>query len=132
MGNITNIDEIIADARAEEEAKKATAKEELTNALTRSFTDAFNSKMDAKKREVVVDLDEYVQLKHLEYDYARIIDAISRSFGLNYRHEELRINDEESILIAFKALYPAEFEKLEEEKVSEWLAEHPNGEDEDE
>lgn len=111
MEKITNIEELIADAKAEEEVRREQAKEELTNTLTKSFTDAFKAKMGAT---VNVDVTEYVYLKQIEADYNRIMGAIERSFGPNYDNTKARIDDGDIILDVYKALYPAEFEEIQE------------------
>lgn len=110
MEKITNIEELIADAKAEEEAKKA-VQDDLTNALMKSFTANLNKGAEEKNNggSVTISLSEYVELKQIESDFNRLFDAIVRSFELNYNHEDIRV-DGDIVKDIFKALYPEEYE----------------------
>ena len=111
MEKITNIEELIADAKAEEEVKREQVQDELTNALMKSFTANLNKGAEEKNNggSVTISLSEYVELKQIESDFNRLFDAIVRSFELNYNHEDIRV-DGDIIKDVFKALYPAEYE----------------------
>jgi hypothetical protein len=128
MEKITNIEELIADAKAEEEVRREQVHDDLTNALMRSFTANLNKDAESKGASVTVSLAEYVQLKQMELDYARLFSAIIESFGLSYRHDHLIISKEDSILQTFKVLHAEEFKELEQDMVDEWNKEHPDGE----
>lgn len=127
MEKITNIEELIADAKAEEEAKKA-VQDDFTNALMKTVTANLNKEAESKSTSVTVSLAEYVQLKKIELDYDRLFYAIIDSFGLGYRHDHLIISKEDSILQTFKVLHAEEFKDLEQNMVDEWNKEHPDGE----
>lgn len=94
------------------------------------MTDIENFIAEAKKEEakepkirpfnkvVSVDLQEYLELKQMEIDFARIMGAIVESFGLSWDKEELAIKREEKIVDVVKVLYPelckTQFERLKE------------------
>ena len=110
MEKITNIEELIADAKAEEEVNK-TAQDDLTEAFMRKFAADLNKGAEEKTKggAVTIPLAEYVELKQMESDYDRLFSAIVRSLGLNYNHEDIRV-DGDIIKDTFKALYPEEYE----------------------
>jgi Fe-S cluster assembly iron-binding protein IscA len=133
MEKITNIEELIADAKAEEEVRREQVQDDLTNALMRSFTANLNKDAESKGAEskgarVTVSLAEYVQLKQMELDYARLFSAIIESFGLSYHNDHLIISKDDIILQTFKVLHAEEFKELEQDMVDEWNKEHPDGE----
>lgn len=109
MGKITDIEELIANAKAEEEVNK-TAQDDLTEAFMRKFAADLNKGAEEKTKggAVTIPLAEYVELKQLESDFTRLYEAIERSFELNYNHEDMRA-DGEIIKDVFKALYPVEY-----------------------
>lgn len=110
MEKITNIEELIADAKAEEEVNK-TAQDDLTEAFMRKFAADLNKGAEEKTKggAVTIPLAEYVELKQMESDYDRLFSAIVRSLELNYNHEDIRV-DGDIIKDTFKALYPEEYE----------------------
>jgi hypothetical protein len=138
MEKITNIEELIADAKAEEEVRREQVQDDLTNALMRSFTANLNKDAESKGAEskgaesngarVTVSLAEYVQLKQMELDYDRLYSAIVESFGLSYHNDHLIISKDDIILQTFKVLHAEEFKELEQDMVDEWNKEHPDGE----
>lgn len=127
MEKITNIEELIADAKAEEEAKNA-VQDDFTNALMKTVTANLNKEAESKGASVTVSLAEYVQLKQMELDYTRLFSAIMESFGLSYRHDHLIISQDDIILQTFKVLHAEEFKELEQDMVDEWNKKHPDGE----
>ncbi len=129
MEKITNIEELIADAKAEEEVNK-TAQDDLTEAFMRKFAADLNKGAEEKTKggSVTIPLAEYVDLKQTELDYGRLFSAIIDSFGLSYRHDHLIISKEDSILQTFKVLEAEVFKDLEQDMVDEWNKEHPDGE----
>lgn len=110
MEKITNIEELIADAKAEEETKKA-VQDDLTEAFMRKFAADLNKGAEEKTKggAVTIPLAEYVELKQMESDFDRLFSAIERSLELNYNHEDIRV-DGDIIKDTFKALYPEEYE----------------------
>ena len=129
MEKITNIEELIADAKAEEETKKS-VQDDLTDAFMRKFAADLNKGAEEKTKggAVTIPLAEYVQLKQMELDYDRLFSAIMESFGLSYRHDHLIISQDDIILQTFKVLHAEEFKELEQDMVDEWNKEHPDGE----
>jgi len=133
MEKITNIEELIADAKAEEEVRREQVQDDLTNALMRSFTANLNKDAESKGTEskgasVTISLAEYVQLKQMELDYDRLYSAVMESFGLSYHNDHLIISKDDIILQTFKVLHAEEFKELEQDMVDEWNKEHPDGE----
>lgn len=99
------------------------------------MTDIENFIAEAKKEEakepkirpfnkvVSVDLQEYLELKQMETDFARIMGAIVESFGLSWNKEEISIRHEGKIMDVVKVLYPelckTHFERLKAEEAEE-------------
>lgn len=99
------------------------------------MTDIENFIAEAKKEEakepkirpfnkvVSVDLQEYLELKQMETDFARIMGAIVESFGLSWNKEEISIRHESKIMDVVKVLYPefckTHFERLKAEEEDE-------------
>ena len=106
--NITNLDEAIADARAEEEVAKANnIKDDFSKQLREGLKDALKVKNDEK---VSISLKEYVQLKQKETDLERILSAIVNNLELNYSGEHLRLGSGEDMANVFKVLYPEAYD----------------------
>ena len=99
MDNKINIDEMIADAIAEEEVKND----------NKGMFSKFN------EVEITIPLKEYLSLKLMSADFDRIMRGIMDSFGLNYNGESLRVNNGESITEVMNVLYPDIMENLYEE-----------------
>ena len=129
MEKITNIEELIADAKAEEDTKKA-VQDDLSEAFMRKFAADLNKGAEEKTKggAVTIPLAEYVDLKQTELDYGRLFSAIIDSFGLSYRHDHLIISKDDIILQTFMVLEAEVFNDLELDMVNEWNREHPDGE----
>jgi len=127
-GNI-EIEELIADARAEEEvaaeqeraAREEKAREDFRNTLREQLKDALKVRNDESK--VTIPLSEYVILKQKEADLDRILNALVDDIELNYSKDALRIRGGERAIEAIRVLYPdvydhllaAELERVEHE-----------------
>lgn len=104
-----NIDEVIADARAEEEVaqEKATDfRDALKDKLRETFT-------GAESTTVTIPLHEYITLTNRSLDLDRVLNAIMRSLRLGYNGEYLRLDDD-LVLNTFRALYPDVYAALYE------------------
>ena len=119
----TNIEEMIADAKAEEEVRveqEKAAREDFRDTLREHLKEAFKSPRESEK--VTISLQEYVILKQKEMDLDRILNNILDSFKLSYNNEYLRVDGDE-IANTIKVLYPdvygeimaAELANLEDE-----------------
>lgn len=117
MNKNVDIEEMIADAKAEEEvareqakaAKEEKAREDFRNALRKGLNEALSNKDDSK---VTVSLKEYVILKQKEQDLDRIMSAIVDDLGLSYNNEYLRISSGDNIVDAFRVLYPTAYDTI--------------------
>lgn len=122
-----DIEEIIADARAEEEvareqaaAKEKTFKDELREKLKETFR-------PREEERVTIKLSEYVVLTNKAMDLDRILNAIVDKLTLNYNNEYLMLGDRDKLVDAFRVLYPeaydalyaAELDKLKDDKEKE-------------
>lgn len=101
-----NIDEIIAEAMAEEEVKK-----DMADSKANIF------KTDTK---VTIDLNEYVTLKILEKDFSSILSIICEGLELNYNKDDLIYDADRSTLantikIIYPDIYSSIFAELKEE-----------------
>ena len=113
----TNIEEIIADAKAEEEvareqekaAKEEKAREDFRDALREQLKDALIPRRDDEK--VTISLKEYITLKQKEVDLDRILNAMVDSVYLNYSKDELRLNGDRPIEV-MRGLYPEAYDAL--------------------
>ena len=105
-----NIEELIADARAEEEVSRKQAetfKEEIARKL--------KEKRPEKKAEsmVAIPLSEYVGLVQKSVDFDRILDALENSFEYSTIYAELVLKDRKSdIANAYKTLFPGEYNAI--------------------
>ncbi|MBR2159998.1 MAG: hypothetical protein IJ938_01655 [Clostridia bacterium] len=112
-----DIEELIADARAEEEvaaeqeraAREEKAREDFRDTLREQLKEAFSNKDDSK---VKVSLKEYVILKQKEADLDRILNAIVDGLGLSYSKEYLSLKESENVVDAFRVLYPDVYDHL--------------------
>ena len=118
MNKNVDIEEMIADAKAEEEvareqakaAKEEKAREDFRNTLRKGLNEALSSKVDSK---VTISLKEYVILKQKEQDLERIMSAIVDDLGLNYNNEYLRLKDSgNNTIAAFRVLYPTAYDTV--------------------
>ena len=121
---ITDIEELIADAKAEEEVAREQAKEEskrkFKEELEAHLKDAFSESMKARKEsKVTIDLNEYVLLKFKERDLEKIVGAIVSVLKLGYNNEYLRINDGDKIVDVIKVIYPEAYEAILEDLIEE-------------
>ena len=113
MENV-NIEELISDARAEEEVARKQAetfKEEIARKL--------KEKRPEKKAEsmVAIPLSEYVGLVQKSVDFDRILDAFKNSFEYSEIYSELVLRDRKSdIANAYKVLFPVEYKAIYEEE----------------
>lgn len=109
-----NIDEVIADARAEEEVKAEQEKSENND-----FRDALRAKLketfiNRESATVIIPLHEYTELKSRSIDLDRIIVAIISGLKMGYSKDYLRLDDD-LVLNTFRALYPDIYAGLFEE-----------------
>lgn len=112
MENV-NIDEMIADAKAEEEVEKeqakATKEEEKKKEFKDFIKDVFTPINDSK---VTISLREYTLLLQKEIDLQRILDAIVDGLELGYNKEYLILNKSENVVDAIRVLYPDIYDHL--------------------
>lgn len=119
-----DIEEMIADARAEEEvkaeqekaAKVEKAKEDFRKQLSEQLKEAFSFKEDSK---VTISLREYVLLKQKEIDLERIVNTILDGLEISYNNEYLKFRDGEVIGNLIKLLYPELYEGIFEAELAE-------------
>lgn len=115
--NVTDIEEMIADAKAEEEvameqeraAKEEKAREDFRDTLREQLKEALIPKSDNK---VTISLSEYVILKQKEADLDRILNAIVDGLGLSYSKDYLSLKESEKVVDAFRVLYPDVYDHL--------------------
>lgn len=117
----TSIEEIIADAKAEEEvareqeraaraAKEEKAREDFRDTLREQLKDALKVRNDESK--VTIPLIEYVILKQKEADLDRILNALVDDIELNYSKDALRIRGGERAIEAIRVLYHEAYDTL--------------------
>lgn len=117
MKNKVDIEEMIADAKAEEEvaaeqgiaAKVEKAREDFRDTLREQLKEALLPKNESK---VTINLSEYVLLKQKETDLDRILNAIVDGLGLSYSKEYLSLKDSDRVEETFRALYPDVYDTL--------------------
>jgi hypothetical protein len=118
-----DIEELIADAKAEEEVRKEqpckdfSFREELENHLKEAFSDI----KARRENKVTIDLNEYLILKFKERDLERIVATILDELKLHYTKEDLMLYDDGAIVNIIKVLYPEVYQNIlydlqEEEK----------------
>lgn len=110
-----DIEELIADAKAEEEVRKEqpckdfSFRDELESHLKEAFSD-IKARRDNK---VTIDLNEYLILKFKERDLERIVATILDKLTLNYTKDGLKLSDQwDDISNIIKALYPEVYENI--------------------
>ena len=118
---MANIDEVIADARAEEEVARAQAefrkkavkekedqqfKEDLKEHLKEAL---FNLPSDNK---ISISLREYVELRQQAMDLERIVNAIVDELELSYNEKYLTIKNEERVADTIRVLYPDAYDNF--------------------
>jgi hypothetical protein len=107
-----DIEEIIADARAEEEVarEQAAAKEKsFRDELRERLKETFRPREEEK---VTIPLSEYVILKQKAADLDRVLNAIVDNLKLGYNNEYLRLDNEEKVVDAVRVLYPEAYGTL--------------------
>lgn len=112
-----DIEELIADARAEEEvaaeqeraAREEKAREDFRDTLREQLKEALIPKSDNK---VTISLSEYVILKQKEADLDRILNAIVDGLGLSYSKDYLSLKESEKVVDAIRVLYPDVYDHL--------------------
>jgi hypothetical protein len=117
MKNKVDIEELIADAKAEEEvaaeqeraAKEEKEREDFRNTLRERLKEALISNDESK---VTISLSEYVILKQKEADLDRILNAIVDGLGLSYSKEYLSLRESEKVVDAIRVLYPDVYDHL--------------------
>lgn len=90
-----NIDEVIADAKAEEEANMTL--------LTAEKADSMETWQGG---EVSIPISYLLKLSQANEDFGRLIDIIVTNFELNYNNTDLAIRDPQPIVEAMKVLFP--------------------------
>lgn len=106
---MNKIEEIIADAKAEEETKHLFMNECKSNGT------------------VTINLNEYVLLKNQAHDLERLLQVIVNELEINSYNDDLRFDNEREVVKAFKVLFPKayyeifkmELKKKEDEKEGE-------------
>lgn len=99
---MSDLDKLIADAKAEEQAK----------ADFNTTTKANFRKIARDTATVTIKADEYVLLKQKETDLERVLSAIIDGLGLSYNKEYLTIRNGDLVVNAVKVLYPESYDKL--------------------
>ena len=113
--NITEIDEAIADAMAEEEVAREQAKEDSSfrDELRAQLKDAFSESIKTnRENKVIISLDEYLILKFKERDLEKVVSTILAELRLSYNQEYLRINDGDNVADVIKVLYPEVYDDI--------------------
>lgn len=107
-----DIEEIIADARAEEEvareqaaAKEKSFKDELREKLRETFR-------PREEERVTITLSEYVILTNKAMDLDRVLNAIVDNLKLSYNKEFLTLHNDDKVVDAFRVLYPEAYGAL--------------------
>lgn len=93
-----DIEEMIADAKAEEEVKND------------MFSEYNIESVDNSK--VTIDLSEYTMLKLMEMDFNRVLSAAFKSLSLSYDFKRVYIESDGVITDVIRALYPDECEAI--------------------
>lgn len=109
-----DIEELIADAKAEEEVRKEqpckdfSFREELESHLKEAFSDI----KARRENKVTIDLNEYLILKFKERDLEKIVATILDELKLHYTKEDLTLYDDGAIVNMIKALYPEVYQNI--------------------
>lgn len=106
-----NIDEMIADAKAEEQVNIEARMKKAVETKKPSFQ---------PKSLATIDLEEYVMLRQIEADHKRLLGLIIDACELGYSKTELRMYGDD-VLQYIRVIYPEEYETR--------LAELKGGED---
>ena len=106
------IDEVIADAMAEEEVEKG-----FRNSLKNEVAQAFGAHKE--EQTVTISLDEYLYFNAKNMDFDRLMSAIIKDAALSYDKEKLRISDRENIFNTIKVLFPDIYDALLKQLIKE-------------
>lgn len=110
-----DIEELIADAKAEEEVRKEQPCKDFSfrDELESHLKEAFSDIKTRRENKVTIDLNEYLILKFKERDLERIVATILDKLILNYTKDGLKLYDQwEDISNIIKALYPEVYEDI--------------------
>lgn len=120
-----NIEELIADAKAEEEVMEKQKEEQFKTDLRNGLQNFFNKRNEEEKQNINIPLSEYLVLKIKERDLNIVINAITETLSLDYDKKSLKVYDgsKELIINTFKTLYryiyDAKLEELQQEEGEE-------------
>ena len=106
-----NIEEIIADARAEEEVlrEQHATQTDFRDQLREHLRETFKSR---EENTVNISLQEYVILRQKETDLDRLLNAVVDNLRLSYSGDSLIMDDNKQVADFFKALYPDAYDNL--------------------
>lgn len=110
-----DIEELIADAKAEEEVRKEQPCKDFSfrDELESHLKEAFSDIKTRRENKVTIDLNEYLILKFKERDLERIVATILDKLILNYTKDGLKLYDQwDDISDIIKALYPEVYEDI--------------------
>ena len=110
-----DIEELIADAKAEEEVRKEQPCKDFSfrDELESHLKEAFSDIKARRESKVTIDLNEYLILKFKERDLERIVATILDKLILNYTKDGLKLYDQwDDISNIIKALYPEVYEDI--------------------
>lgn len=116
-----DIEEMIADAKAEEEvareqeraAKEEKARDDFRDTLREQLKEQLKEALIPKSdNKVTISLSEYLILKQKEADLDRILNAIVDGLGLSYSKEYLSLKESENVVDAIRVLYPDAYDAL--------------------
>lgn len=99
------IDEVIADAMAEEEVAK-----DFRNNLKNEVAQAFGAQKT--EQTVTISLEEYLYFNAKNMDFDRVMNAIVKDAALSYDKERLIVSDRENIFNTIKVLFPDIYDNL--------------------
>lgn len=120
-----SIEEIIADAKAEEEVRaefknsKNNVADNFKSELKAALKNALADVTEIDEQIVRITLGEYMSLVYMARDLDLLKTAIARSLGLSYNEEYLSIKHDDEILDTYKTLYREEYDamlSIEQEK----------------
>ena len=112
-----NIDEVIADARAEEEVAKEQAIENSENKFREELKAKLKDMMYSinADNKVTLSINEYLILKFKERDLETITSAIMSNLILGYDGESLRLNHKNDVVDVIKVIYPDMYDAILED-----------------
>lgn len=99
------IDEIIADAKAEEEVEK-----DFRNSLKHELAQDIGAQKE--EQTVTISLEEYLYFNAKNMDFDRVMSAIVKDAALSYDKERLIVSDRENIFNTIKVLFPDIYDTL--------------------